>query len=67
MIEWKYRWSRQGLERHLLHLGLYDVPLRDGRMDREPTPLVEGYHQFVTDPTAAIGEWPSASRPELVA
>ncbi len=71
MIEWKYRWSRKGLERHLLHLGLFDVQPRDGRMDREVTPLVEGYRQFMADPAAAVGEClPSEARceaPVLVA
>ncbi len=57
MIEWKYRWSRKGLEHHLLHLGLFDVRLHGGRMDREATPLVENYRGLVADPLAAIGEW----------
>jgi beta-glucosidase len=59
MIEWKYRWSRKGLHHHLLHLGLFDVEPNGGRMDREPTPLVESYRRFVTDPVATIGEWTS--------
>lgn len=70
MIEWKYRWSRRGLEHHLLHLGLYDVPLRDGRMDREPTPLVDTYRQIVADPMASVGALADRSAalcPELVA
>lgn len=69
MIEWKYRWSKKGLRDHLLHLGLYDVPMRDGRMDREPTPLVEGYRGFVSDPAAAVGEWAGepVATPGLVA
>jgi beta-glucosidase/6-phospho-beta-glucosidase/beta-galactosidase len=59
MIEWKYRWSRRGLEQHLLHLGLFDVPsCEGGRMDRQPTPLVEGYRRFIAEPAAAVGEWP---------
>jgi beta-glucosidase/6-phospho-beta-glucosidase/beta-galactosidase len=61
MVEWKYRWSRKGLEHHLLHLGLYDVLRRDGAMDREPTPLVDAYRQAIADPVAAVGEWPSAA------
>ncbi len=65
MVEWKYRWSRKGLEEHLLHLGLYDVLPRDGRMDREPTPLVDAYRRHVACPSAAVGEWPSAGSPPL--
>ena len=26
-------------------------------MDREPTPLVEGYRRYVADPVSAVGEW----------
>ena len=65
MIEWKYRWSRKGLEDHLLHLGLYDVRPRDGRMDREPTPLVEAFRGHVANPAASVGEW-VAARAEVV-
>ncbi len=68
MIEWKYRWSRRGLEHHLLHLGLFDVPsCSAGRMNREPTPLVEGYRRHVADPAAAIGEWPVPAEVEAPA
>lgn len=57
MIEWKYRWSRKGLQHHLLHLGLYDVVPDGPRMDRTPTPLVDTYRSSLRDPAAAIGEW----------
>ena len=56
MIEWKYRWSRKGLHDHLLHLGLWDVTPRDGRLDRDPTPLVDLYRGYVGDPAGSIGE-----------
>src|SRR5262249_37747913 len=46
MIEWKYRWSRKGLEHHLLHLGLWDVHLHNGQFDRHATPLVETYRRL---------------------
>jgi beta-glucosidase/6-phospho-beta-glucosidase/beta-galactosidase len=58
MIEWKYRWSRKGLEHHLLHLGLWDVQPRNGRLDRDATPLVETYRQFAADPGTTIGQCP---------
>jgi beta-glucosidase/6-phospho-beta-glucosidase/beta-galactosidase len=67
MIEWKYRWSRKGLEQHLLHLGLWDVEPRAGRMDREATPLVETYRRFLSDPLATVGEWVPPHVPESVA
>jgi len=60
MIDWKYRWSRKGMEDHLLHLGLWDVVPRSGQLDREPTPLVEIYRRVLADPTSTIGEWPQA-------
>jgi beta-glucosidase/6-phospho-beta-glucosidase/beta-galactosidase len=56
MIEWKYRWSRKGLEHHLLHLGLWDVVPQAGRLDRSPTPLVDTYRGYVADPLGSIGE-----------
>ena len=61
MIEWKYRWSKKGLKEHLLHLGLYDVPMRGGRMDRVSTPLVEGYRRMIAEPVAAVGELPAVA------
>ncbi len=71
MIDWKYRWSRKGLEDHLLHLGLWDVVPHSGKLDREPTPLVENFRRVLSDPTATIGEWPQAPTftplPQLVA
>ena len=57
MVDWKYRWSRRGLEHHLLHLGLWDVQPCDGRLDRVATPLVETYRRLVSEPTATVGEW----------
>ena len=56
MIEWKYRWSRKGLEDHLLHLGLWDVIPRDGRLDRDPTPLIDLYRRYIGDSAGSVGE-----------
>jgi beta-glucosidase len=63
MVEWKYRWSRRGLEHHLLHLGLWDVVPRNSRMDRDPTPLVADYRRLVGDPAGSIGEWAAGLAP----
>jgi hypothetical protein len=60
MVEWKYRWSRKGMEHHLLHLGLFDVEPRDRQMDRAATPLVAAYRELLADPVATIGEWSAA-------
>ena len=67
MIEWKYRWSRKGLQDHLLHLGLWDVVPRDGRLDRDSTPLVDLYRSYVADPAGSVGEIPSPYLPSLPA
>ncbi|HEY2156812.1 MAG TPA: family 1 glycosylhydrolase [Isosphaeraceae bacterium] len=56
MIEWKYRWSRKGLEDHLLHLGLYEVRPRDGGMNRRETALVEAYRGHIADAAGSVGE-----------
>ncbi len=63
MIEWKYRWSRKGFEDHLLHLGLWDVFPQDGRLERQPTPLVDTYRRYVADSAGAIGELTVPLRP----
>ncbi len=56
MIEWNYRWSRKGLDEHLLHLGLFDAWPRGGRMERESTPLVDAFRGLVESPASALGE-----------
>jgi hypothetical protein len=61
MIEWKYRWSRRGLKEHLLHLGLYDVQPRDGRMDREHTPVADAYRGHIENPLVAVGDGVAAA------
>jgi hypothetical protein len=75
MIEWKYRWSRRGLEQHLLHLGLWDVLSHNGQRDREATPLVETYRRFIANTDSTVGAFQSRhidgpignSRVEMVA
>ena len=62
MIEWDYRWSRKGMAEHLLHLGLWDVVPRQGRLDRDPTLLIEHYRRLIGDPVGSVGEWPARSQ-----
>ena len=54
MIDWRYRFGRGPVEEYRLELGLYtlggDAP---GRW--RPTPLVEQFRSYVSDPEAAIG------------
>ena len=56
MIDWKYRWSRKDPLEHLLHLGLWDIAPRRGRLDRDPTPLIEIFRRSIADPAGSIGE-----------
>lgn len=71
MIDWKYRWSRKGMNDHLLHLGLWDVIPEGERLEREPTLLVENFRGAIADPVATIGAWPETPAfsplPQLVA
>ena len=54
MVDWRYRRSRRGVEHHLLHLGLWDVPSLSGSLERVATPLVGAYRNLVTQPLAPI-------------
>lgn len=47
MIAWDYRTSLEPVEKHLLHLGLWDVALEGETMVRHETPLVEQFQQLV--------------------
>ncbi|WP_435018225.1 family 1 glycosylhydrolase [Tundrisphaera sp. TA3] len=67
MVDWKYRRSRKRAEDHLLHLGLWDLAPRQGRLDRDPTPLVERFRRHVDDPAGSVGEVHAPSRPTLPA
>ena len=67
MVDWRYRWSRRGRGRHLLHLGLWDVHPRGRQLEREPTPLVDAYRRFAAAPADSIGEGPATVRPPGVA
>lgn len=54
MIDWRYRFGREPLEKYRLDLGLY--ALDEGAEGRwRPTPLVEELQRYVADPAQAIG------------
>jgi hypothetical protein len=54
MIDWRYRFGRGPLEEYRLELGLYTLDGAEGARWR-PTPLVEQFRSYVSDPEAAIG------------
>lgn len=54
MIDWRYRFGREPLEKYRLDLGLYALDeSADGRW--RPTPLVEQLQRYVADPAQSIG------------
>lgn len=58
MIDWRYRRSRRGVRDHLLHLGLWDIPLLDGSMERVPTPLVAAFRDLARPHDPVLGSNP---------
>lgn len=54
MIDWRYRFGRGPVEEYRLELGLYTL---DGERGPrwQPTPLVEQFRSYVSDPESAIG------------
>ena len=55
MIDWRYRFGRGPIEEYRLDLGLYTLDGTGGARRWHPTPLVEQFHSYVTDPEAAVG------------
>jgi hypothetical protein len=54
MIDWRYRFGRGPLEEYRLELGLYTLGAA-GEARWRPTPLVEQFRSYVSDPEGAIG------------
>jgi beta-glucosidase len=54
MVDWRYRFGRGPIEEYHLDLGLYARGTGTGTRWR-PTPLVEQYRSYVSDPENAIG------------
>jgi beta-glucosidase/6-phospho-beta-glucosidase/beta-galactosidase len=54
MIDWRYRFGRGPLEEYRLELGLYTLNGPQGAR-WNPTPLVEQFRGYVSDPEASIG------------
>jgi beta-glucosidase len=54
MIDWRYRFGRGPLEEYRLELGLYTLGA-PGEARWRPTPLVEQFRSYVTDPEGSIG------------
>jgi beta-glucosidase/6-phospho-beta-glucosidase/beta-galactosidase len=55
MIDWRYRYGREPLERYRLELGMYTLAPDAGSRWR-PTPLVEQYRSYINAPQQAIGD-----------
>ncbi|HXE56372.1 MAG TPA: family 1 glycosylhydrolase [Gemmatimonadales bacterium] len=66
MIDWRYRFGRGPLPEYYLELGLYTLRRAaesgsgDGARWR-PTPLVEQFRSYVTDPESAVGTFHAAT------
>jgi beta-glucosidase/6-phospho-beta-glucosidase/beta-galactosidase len=56
MIEWEYRPATTPIEKHLLHLGLFDAAYDDeGVLCRHATSLVEHFRAHTARPMPAVG------------
>ena len=55
MIDWRYRFGRGPLEEYRLELGLYTHDDTGQGSRWRPTPLVEQFRGYVSDPEASIG------------
>lgn len=55
MIDWKYRFGRQPVERYRLELGLYTLREKPNGSRWEATPLVEQFRRYVAAPEEAVG------------
>jgi beta-glucosidase/6-phospho-beta-glucosidase/beta-galactosidase len=54
MIDWRYRFGRGPVDEYRLELGLYTLDGDRGPRWR-PTPLVEQFRSYVSDPESAVG------------
>jgi len=57
MIAWDYRTTLEPVEKHLLHLGLWDVALEGVTMERHETPLVAQYRHLVEHAIPSLTFW----------
>jgi len=48
LISWPYRVGSLPLEKYLMQMGLWDLKMRDSRLERVRTPLVDRYRAYVT-------------------
>lgn len=55
MIDWRYRYGKQPLERYYLELGLYTLNRKESGPRWDPTPLVEQFRGYAANPAAAVG------------
>jgi beta-glucosidase/6-phospho-beta-glucosidase/beta-galactosidase len=55
MVDWRYRFGRGPVEEYRLELGLYTLNGGSEGSRWHPTPLVEQFRSYVSDPESAIG------------
>jgi beta-glucosidase len=55
MVDWRYRFGRGPWEEYRLELGLYTLSAEGAGSRWQPTPLVEQFRSYVSDPEGAIG------------
>jgi hypothetical protein len=63
MIDWRYRFGKRPVEDFRLDLGLYTLAAESSGSRWEPTPLVDRFRTFVSDPESAVGALRSAVAP----
>jgi len=63
MIDWRYRFGKRPVEDFRLDLGLYTLAEEGSGSRWTPTPLVDQFRAFVSDPEAAVGALRSAIAP----
>lgn len=65
MIDWRYRFGNEPLDRYYLELGLYRLGTQPGEPRWVETPLVSEFRKFVTSPQEAVGDQASSLAPTL--
>jgi beta-glucosidase len=56
LVTWGYREGRKPAQEYLRQMGLWDLrAAADGRLEREPTELVDRYRELVAGGSAAVG------------
>ena len=61
MIDWRYRTGRNPRNKYLIELGLYESEVgADGSLRYVPTPLVEQFRSYTSEPQCVVGDLPGS-------